>query len=180
MRKRKSALRERIETIIIALALALFIRTFIVQSFVIPSDSMFPTFMSSPKRDRLFVNKFIYKLHPPRRGDIVVFRSPNDPKKNFIKRVVALGGEEVEVKNGDIYIDRIKLTGPEEITKIYYESQGHYGKGKVDVPLGHLYVLGDNSSNSHDSRWWGFVPLKNVKGKAMVIFYPPYRVGKVK
>ncbi len=180
MKKRKSIFREYVETIIIAVVLALFIRTFIVQSFKIPSDSMVPTLLSKPINDRIMVNKFIYKFNPPKRGDVVVFRSPLEPKKNFIKRVVALGGEEVEIKNASIYIDRMKLNEPEEIANIYYYSSGPYGSGKVDVPLGEIYVLGDNSANSQDSRYWGFVPLENVAGKAMFIFWPPYRMGKVR
>jgi len=179
MSKKKSIFREYLETIVIAVILALFIRTFIIQSFKIPSDSMFPTLMSRPFNDRIMVNKFIYKFHRPKRGDIIIFRSPEQPKKHFIKRVIAFGGEEVEIKNGKIYIDKLELTEPKEIVETYYYSSGSYGRSKIEVALGNLYVLGDNSANSRDSRYWGFVPFENVKGKAMFIFWPPYRIGKV-
>ncbi len=180
MKRKKSIFREYVETVIIAVVLALFIRAFIVQSFKIPSDSMVPTLQSKPINDRIMANKFIYKFHPPKRGDIIVFRSPAEPKKNFIKRVIASGGEEVEIKKGDIYIDRLKLTEPGEIVNIYYYASGPYGSGKIEVPLGHFYVLGDNSANSQDSRYWGFVPRENVVGEALFIFWPPYRIGKVR
>ena len=92
---RKSILREYLETVLVAVALAFFIRTFIIQTFKIPSDSMYPTLVSSPINDRIIVNKFIYKFRTPNRGDIIVFRSPRDPKLNFIKRLIAFGGEEL-------------------------------------------------------------------------------------
>ncbi len=180
MKIKKAIIREYIETIIIAVVLALFIRTFIIQSFKIPSDSMFPTFMSKPINDRIMVNKFIYRFHRPERGDIIVFRAPKQPEKYFIKRLIALGGEEVEIKGGDIYIDNLKISEPEEIANVYYSSEGYYGSGKVEVPVGHFFVLGDNTLNSEDSRYWGFVPEKNIQGKAMFIFWPPYRIARVK
>lgn len=189
--KHKSQLREWAESIIIAVILALFIRTFIVQAFKIPSGSMIPTFQIG---DRIFVNKFIYgakiplsdirlpAVSQPKRGDIVVFVSPEDKKKDFVKRLIALGGERVEIKDGKILINGEVLNGPDSIKSTYYYNAGSYGEdGKVIVvPEDSYYVLGDNSASSRDSRYWGFVPKKNVLGKVMVIYWPIFRMKTVR
>ncbi len=129
--------------------------------------------------DRIFVNKFIYKFKAPERGDIVVFRPPHEPKKNFVKRLIAVGGEDVEIKEGRIYVNGKAVDdNPNPIGKIYYYNRGEYGREevKIRVPEGYLFVLGDNSANSHDSRYWGFVPKKNLIGKTFLIFWPPNRL----
>ena len=180
LKNKKAIIKEYLETIIIAFALAMFIRTFIVSAYKIPSDSMLPTLQSKPINDRIMVNKFIYKFHQPKRGDIIVFRPPWSPKKNFIKRVIAFSGEEVEIKNGSIYIDGLEISQPKEIANTYYYPAGSYGQGPIIIPSGHIYLLGDNSSNSQDSRYEGFVPMNKVVGKAMFIFWPPYRIKKVR
>lgn len=183
---RKSALREWAESIVIALLLALFIREFFVQAFKIPSGSMIPTLLVG---DRLMVNKLRYgpkirftdKRAPgfsrPRRGDIVVFIFPDDPKRDFIKRLIAFGGETVEIKDGGIFING-KLIEDPVISKIYYYNRGDYGQeGQViKVPEGQVYVLGDNSGSSHDSRFWGFVPERNIIGRAEFIYWPVTRL----
>ena len=182
----KSALREWAESIAIALLLALFIREFFIQAFKIPSGSMIPTLLVG---DRLMVNKLRYgpkvrftdKRAPgfsrPRRGDIVVFIFPDDPKRDFIKRLIAFGGETVEIKDGGIFING-KLIEDPVINKIYYYNRGDYGQeGQViKVPEGQVYVLGDNSGSSHDSRFWGFVPEKNIVGRAEFIYWPVKRL----
>ncbi|MBI3618366.1 MAG: signal peptidase I [Candidatus Omnitrophica bacterium] len=183
---RKSALREWAESIVIALLLALFIREFFVQAFKIPSGSMIPTLLVG---DRLMVNKLRYgpkvrftdKRLPgfskAKRGDIIVFIFPDDPKRDFIKRLIAFGGETVEIKDGGIFING-KLIEDPVISKIYYYNRGDYGQeGQViKVPEGQVYVLGDNSGSSHDSRFWGFVPERNIIGRAEFIYWPVTRL----
>lgn len=183
---KKSAAREWVESIVIALFLALFIREFFVQAFKIPSGSMIPTLLVG---DRLMVNKLRYGpkirftdqrlpgFFKPRRGDIIVFIFPDDPKRDFIKRLIAFGGETVEIRDGDIFIDGRPVTDP-VINKIYYYNRGDYGQeGQVvKVPEGHVYVLGDNSASSHDSRFWGFVPRSSIIGRAEFIYWPVNRL----
>lgn len=189
-KKKKSALHEWIESAVIALILALIIRTFIVQAFKIPSGSMHPTLLEG---DAILVNKFLYgaripltpwklpSIRPPARGDIIVFVYPEDPKKDFIKRLVAKGGETVEIRNGTIYVDDKPVTDPAFNCRYYY-NKGDFGgiNQKITVPEGMYFVLGDNSFTSHDSRYWGFVPEKNICGKALVIYWPPNRIRVLK
>ncbi len=189
--KIKSNTREWVESIIIAFILAMFIRTFFIQAFKIPSRSMVPTLLVG---DRLMVNKLDYGPKVPflkekrlpgfghmERGDIIVFIYPKDPKKNYIKRLIAFGGETVEISNSDIYINDELVTDP-VIKNIYYYNRGQYGETyqKTKVPEGYVFVLGDNSSSSADSRYWGFVPMKNIIGKAVFIYWPFDRVRFLK
>ncbi len=186
----KSAAREWIESFLIAFVLAMFIRAFFFQAFKIPSGSMKPTLQVG---DRLIVNKLQYGakipftnnkpgyrlpgFSKPKRGDIVVFVFPEDPKRDFIKRLIAKGGETVEIKQGDIYIDGRLVEDPAS-KNIYYYNRGTYGQTgqKIKVPAGYYYVLGDNSASSHDSRYWGFVPERYIVGKAELIFWPLNRI----
>ena len=184
--KTKSVVREWVESILIALVLAMFIRTFFIQAFKIPSGSMRMTLIEG---DRLMVNKLRYGpkvpftqyrlpgFTTPQRGDIVVFIFPEDQKRDFIKRLVAMGGETVEIKNGRIYING-RLSAEPRLKNIYYYNRGSYGQeGQiVKVPKGYYYVLGDNSGSSHDSRFWGFVPEANVVGRAEFIYWPLNRI----
>ncbi|MFA6320898.1 MAG: signal peptidase I [Candidatus Omnitrophota bacterium] len=186
----KLAIKEWTESIIIAVILALFIRTFVVQAFKIPSGSMIPTFQVG---DRIFVNKFIYgakipllnanlpALRQPKRGDIVVFISPDAPKKDFVKRLIAVGGEKVEIKDGKILVNGKIVEEPSSIRSVYYYNGGDYGKeGQIiDVPKDSYFVLGDNSASSRDSRFWGFVPKKNLLGKVIVIYWPIHRMKTI-
>ena len=182
--QQKSAAREYTEAIIIALILALFIRTFIVQAFKIPSGSMLHTLLIG---DHILVSKFIYgiknpftgavlvPIKTPERGDIVVFKYPKDPKLDYIKRVIATGGETVEVKEKKIFING------EPMEDAYGEFRDSHilpatesprdNFGPITVPEGHIFVMGDNRDNSYDSRFWGFVNLKAVKGKAFIIYW---------
>jgi len=186
----KSQTREWIESIIIAVILALVIRAFVVQAFKIPSGSMIPTFHIG---DRIFVNKFLYgaripftdarlpALRQPIRGDIMVFRSPEDGKKDFVKRLIATEGETVEIRDGKIYIDNKVVDAPDSIKGVYYHNSGDYGGQSqvIKVPNGSYYVLGDNSSSSRDSRYWGFVPKNNLIGKVIVIYWPIHRMKTI-
>jgi len=165
--------RENIEVVVTAVVLALIIRTFIVQAFKIPTGSMRPTLIEG---DRILVNKFIYRFKKPKRGDIVVFKYPEDPKKDFIKRLIATEGDTVRIIDGNIWVDGVLIEDPETIRGIYYYNKPNtvYGdEGKViKVPKNSYFVLGDNSASSRDSRYWGFVPKKYLVGKAFIIYWP--------
>ena len=188
--KLKAQARDWIESILIAFVLAMFIRTFFFQAFKIPSGSMRMTLLEG---DRLLVNKLRYgakipftnKRLPgfgkPKRGDVIVFVFPEDHKRDFIKRLIALGGETVEIRSGDIYINN-KLIEDPRIKNVYYYNRGDYGNmnQKVLVPPGDYFVLGDNSGSSHDSRYWGFVPESDLIGRAELIYWPPNRIRFIK
>ena len=211
-KKPKSATREWIESILVALVLAVVIRSYFIQPFKIPSGSMRMTLIEG---DHLFVDKWSYGpqvlppmfwdigfqdnnpivslrwpdsllpmtktrlpgLRKPKRGDIVVFVYPVDPTKDFIKRLIAVGGETVQIKDGTIFINGKEVTDP-RIRRTYYYNRGDYGaEGQtVHVPTGYVFVMGDNSGSSYDSRYWGFVPESNIIGKADLIFWPPDRI----
>ena len=177
--KMRYFLKEWVEPIIIAIVLALLIRTFIVQAFKIPTGSMRPTLIEG---DRILVNKFIYKYKNPERGDVIVFRSPEDKKKDFIKRLIALPGESVEISNGTVLINNRAIDKKSIIKERYYYNRGEFGKeGKqVKVPEDAYYVLGDNSISSRDSRYWGCLPKKYVIGKAFLIYWPLTRIRLIK
>ncbi|MBI3011926.1 MAG: signal peptidase I [Candidatus Omnitrophica bacterium] len=166
-----SVWRENLESLVWSVALALVIRTFIVAPFKIPSGSMRATLIEG---DRILVNKFIYRFHPPQRGDIIVFRYPEDPKRSFIKRLAAVGGETVELRQGKVVVNGQPVDGSGVFQHTYYSNQGQYGEEgqAIHVPEGSFYVLGDNPASSHDSRFWGFVPKQMVIGRAMCIFWP--------
>ena len=175
--KRKSVLREYAEAIVIAVVLALFIRTFVVQAFKIPSGSMKPTLLVG---DHILVSKFIYgikipltdktiiKLGTPKRGDVVVFKYPLDTRKDYIKRVIGLPGDRVELVNKKLFINGRVTDDPHASYSVYGNLRNF---GPVTVPANHLFVMGDNRDESSDSRVWGFVPLSYLKGKAFLIYW---------
>ncbi len=183
-KKKKSGLRENIEAIIIAVILAMFIRTFVVQAFKIPSGSMKETLQIG---DHILVNKFIYgvkvpfinktmiSIKDPKREDIVVFEFPEDPDKDFIKRVVGVEGDTVEIRDKKVLVNGEKLdqkfavhTDPHIIPEMI---QPRDNFGPVKVPEDSLFVMGDNRDHSYDSRFWGFVDIEAVKGKAFIIYW---------
>jgi signal peptidase I len=170
-KKEKSLLRDFIESIIFAVVLAAFIIVFVVQGFYIPSGSMRTTLLEN---DRILVNKFIYRFAEPQRGDIIVFKWPVDESKIFVKRLIALPGEEVEIRSGTVLINGKKIDEP----YLNVIPEGNYGP--VTVPPNEFFVLGDNRNMSDDSRFWGFVPRKNIKGKAFLIYYPLTRISLLK
>lgn len=212
----KGKIREFLDTIIFAVIASIIIRIFVVEAYAIPSGSMKDTFMIG---DKLLANKFIYGvrtpdriplidlkipnvklpgLRDPKQGDIVIFKYPKDNKTNYVKRCIALPGQKVEIKNGDVYIDD-KIEGQKKFIKreydpgegqycLYYEitmNDGtkyiirHYDNkytmyqnwGPVTVPDNHYFMMGDNRDNSLDSRSWGYVPYENILGKPMIIFW---------
>lgn len=183
---RKKIIREWVESIVVAFLLAMVIRTFAVQAFKIPTGSMRTTLLEG---DLILVNKFIYgakipftqlrtpSFRQPKRGDVIVFVYPEDRKKDFIKRLVGLPGETLEIKDGTIYINGQPLLDPVFNQRFYYNRGDFALEGqKILVPPESFFVLGDNSASSKDSRYWGFVPRKNLLGKAMVIYWPIQRI----
>jgi signal peptidase I len=213
---KKNIIREYTEAILVALVAAMILRMLVVQAFRIPTGSMKDTLLVG---DFLLVNKFIYGIRTPdriplvnvklpyiklpgfkkpKRGDIVVFKYPLDTKLDYIKRCVAVAGQTVEVRNGDLYIDGEKEGTSEFVKRQYDPEEGHYiqyykitmksGKtytirhfenqynegnnyGPVKVPEGHYFMMGDNRDNSADSRAWGFLPENNIVGQALVIYW---------
>lgn len=182
--KKKGAIRENVEAIVLAIILALFIRAFIVQAFKIPSGSMKETLQIG---DHILVNKFIYgvklpflnttiiPISTPKRGDIVVFEFPEDKDKDFIKRTIGIGGDTVEVRDKIVYVNGVRQDQPFAVISDSYIIPGHLQPrdnfGPVTVPKGKLFVMGDNRDHSYDSRFWGFVDLSAVKGKAFMIYW---------
>jgi signal peptidase I len=193
-----------ITELIVIVMVVLLIRVFVAQAYNIPSGSMKPTLLVG---DFILVNKLVYRFSEPKRGDIVVFKYPIDPNIDFIKRIVALPGEEVEVRNNQVFINGkpLPLTevgrGEENgVRKFIYEEvmpEGIKHKvqfyedfpfskrdfGPVVVPPNHYFVMGDNRDNSEDSRYWGFLPRENIVGKAFVIYFsgdvPPLQTTDV-
>ncbi len=171
-KKKKSALRELIETVVWALAIALLVRYFLFEGFYIPSGSMQPTLMPG---ERVLVAKFMYRFTEPQRGDIVVFRYPVDHRKNLIKRIAGLPEERVRIDGGTVYADDEPLEG-DIFEETYFYDIGYYGQGERTVPENQYFVLGDNSQNSDDSRFWGYVPRENILGRAFLIYWPPHQI----
>lgn len=164
----KPVMVEVLESIIIAVALAVIIRVFILAPFFIPSGSMIPTLMEG---DRIIASKITYRFTAPKRGDIIVFKYPVDNKTDYVKRLIGLGGETVELKNNRLYINGQMM--PEN-----YLPQGvrldNFGPEKV--PEGEYFMMGDNRTNSSDSRSWGTLPRKNIIGKALFTYWPLNRI----
>ena len=194
---KKSTLREYFESIVIAVILAFFIRTFVVQAFKIPTGSMEENLLIG---DHLLVNKFllaptaspieraVLPIGTIARRDVIVFKYPEEPERDFIKRVIGLPGETVELREKKVYIDGTPLDEPyvhfleppgasvgefHEVTS--FDVRERYGP--VTVPPNHYFVMGDNRDNSQDSRYWGFLPRDYVKGKALVIYWS-YEAGR--
>jgi signal peptidase I len=186
---KKSVVREYFETIVIAVILALFMRTFVVQAFKIPTGSMEPNLLIG---DHLLVNKFVFAptlssaegtilpMTAIRRGDIVVFKYPEDPERDFIKRVIGLPGETIELREHRVHVNGRPI---EEPYAHYLPRPAGFGGGEITsddvrdrygpvaVPAGSVFVMGDNRDNSQDSRYWGFLPKENIKGKALMIYW---------
>ena len=152
-------------SIVIAVVLAMIIRNFIVEPYLVDGPSMRPTLEN---QQRLIVNRFIYHLRAPEKGEILIFKYPKDQSRDFIKRVIAVPGDTIEIKDGNVFVN-------EELqTENYILSKCRGDYPKVTIPEGHIFVMGDNRNNSEDSRFpdVGFVPFDLIKGKAMVVFWP--------
>jgi signal peptidase I len=188
---KKSTAREYFESIVIAVILALFIRTFVVQAFKIPTGSMENNLLIG---DHLLVNKFVYgstvsgleekllPIEPIRRGDVLVFKYPEEPDRDFIKRVIGLPGETIELRNKKVFVNGQPLdepyvqflepptdTQPGDADFADFDVRRRYGP--VTVPANHYFMMGDNRDNSQDSRYWGFLPRDYIKGKALMIYW---------
>lgn len=240
----KPVIKEWLQSLLIAFIVAMFIRTFFIQPYRIPSGSMIPTLQIG---DHPLVNKLVYKLREPQRGEVIVLiwptiqygcpecrqkykfwglfnrydytytydypeepdlvpagigenipfeNLPDDwncpvcgasknkfeklPRKPFIKRLIGLPGETIRIYKGEIYINGKPLEGPPSITERYYIAAGEYGTKEIQIPLDSYFVLGDNVTNSKDSRFWGFVSKKNMVGKAIFVYWPPWRIRVIK
>jgi len=170
--------RETIETVLWALVLALILRTFVVQAFWIPSGSMIPTLEVG---DRVLVAKFWYTFSEPKRGQLFVFKYPVDPKRDFVKRIIGLPGDTLEIRGGIVYINGQALR--EEYVKNHDAFSLNAGpvfpEVPVRIPENHYFAMGDNRPNSQDSRFWGFVPKQNIRGPVFLRYWPLNRVGMV-
>jgi signal peptidase I len=182
--KNRSTAREYLEAALWAIVLTLGLRAFVIQAFRIPSESMYDTLL---KGDFLFVNKFEYGpkipfshlrlpgLHPPRRGDVIVFQFPQNPSQDFIKRCIAIGGQTVQVVDKKVFVDGVELKEPyvkhsdPEIRPAGYDFRDNFGP--FTVPKGSLFMMGDNRDNSNDSRYWGPVAMDLVKWRAMFLYW---------
>ena len=184
---KKTVFREYLESVVVAVLLALVVRTFFLQAFKIPTGSMRPTLIEG---DRILVDKITYgipvpftaarlpRIHSPRRGDIVVFRSIDDPHKDFIKRLIAVGGDTVEIRDLKVWVNGRPLNDPPVFRQMIYYNRGTYAQSgqPLTVPPGYYFFLGDNSASSRDSRYWGLLPESKIIGRAFVIYWPPKRV----
>ncbi len=165
-------LKEWLKDIVVALAVALVIRALLIQAFRIPSGSMIPTLLIG---DHILVEKVSYRLHKPRRLDIIVFKFPLDKSKDYIKRVIGLPGDTVKIVNKKVYINGKPLDEPyvqhtdPAILPGDISPRDNYGP--VVVPAHHYFVMGDNRDKSFDSRFWGFVPEKDIVGRAFIIYF---------
>jgi signal peptidase I len=198
----KSTVREYLEAIVLAVVLTIVIRGLVVQAFRIPTGSMEDTLLVG---DFLFVNKMVYgseidiglqgerffyyrfpAIREPKAGEVIVFRYPEDPSRDFIKRCVAVAGQQVEIRDKVLYVDGKAREEPYVVHKdpriIPRETAPRDNFGPYVVPQGHLFMMGDNRDNSHDSRFWGALPRDLVKGKAMFIYWswdPERRLPRV-
>jgi len=166
----KSALRETVETVLTALVIALLIRSFLIQLYVVDGQSMVPTLQHM---DRLLVNKIVYRLREPKPGEIIVLEDPANPRRQLIKRVIAVGGETVQIRNRVTFVNGKPLH--EEYTNpvsVHFKDMEPY-----TVPEGYVYVMGDNRGGSMDSRHLGPIELSKIEGKAFFMFWPPARFG---
>lgn len=190
-KRKKSVYREMVETIVLTLLIFFLVRA-VVQNFKVEGYSMEPSLHTG---QYLLVNKLVYfrfdsnalrslflreketepnivyPFHPPQRGDVVVFEYPQDPSRDFIKRVIAVAGETVEVKNRRVLVNGVALSEP------YIKDAPVYSMAPITVPQGNVFVLGDNRNNSSDSHVWGTLPIGNIIGKAWIRYWPPNQWG---
>ncbi|MGH9367585.1 MAG: signal peptidase I [Thermoanaerobaculia bacterium] len=187
----RSRARDFAEAILVAVILALFVRTFLLQAYAVPTPSMEDNILVG---DHLIVNKFLYApsrfgalsgLLPRRRvlaGDVFVFKFPEDPRRDFVKRAIALPGDLLEIRDKVVYVNQAPLAEP----AVTHADRNVYAAGRRDqfgpirVPEGHIFALGDNRDSSNDSRFWGTVPTANVKGRALLVYWsaPPAPPGR--
>lgn len=166
----RSALREFIETILFTLLIYFLVRTFLIENYRVVGRSMESTLQDD---QFLVVNKLVYRLHEPQRGDIIVFRDPRNGERKLIKRVIGLPGEVLEIKNGQVFINDRRLQ------ESYIQILGQRSRTPVPIPADQYFVMGDNRNNSSDSRDWGTLPEGEIIGKAWFTYWPPSLWGVV-
>jgi signal peptidase I len=165
--------RDLLQSLVIAAVLALIIRSFLFTPFYIPSPSMEPTLYPG---DRIIVNRLAYRLGEPQRGDVVVFRYPLDPSRDYVKRVVAVGGDTVEARDNVLYIN-----GQPQPPASYLPPGVVYSDfGPIKVPPNNYFMMGDNRNNSADSRVWGTLDRKLIIGKAVLVYWPLNHIGLIR
>lgn len=171
-KREKSLFREYAEALFLALIIALFIRTFVVQAFRIPSGSMIPSLLIG---DQILVDKLVYKFREPKRGDIIVFKFPEDETRDFIKRLIGLPGEIMEIRNRVVYINGEPIDEDlyafHELTGSYVPSHPRDNFGPITIPPNQYFMMGDNRENSMDSRFWGFLSGDKITGRAFIIYW---------
>jgi signal peptidase I len=174
---RKSTAREYFESIVITAVIALFATTFVVQAFKIPTGSMESNLLIG---DHLLVNKFVYGIHDGwiarvlpykelKRGDVIVFKYPNSPEVAYVKRLIGLPGEKLEIIGRTVYINDQALQ--EDYTQFLDQGSAYERNGPFQIPEGSYFAMGDNRDNSQDSRYWGFVPRDHIIGKALAVYW---------
>lgn len=165
--------KETLGILVVAFILSMILKAFVIEARVIPTGSMLPTIQEN---DRVLVNKFIYRFYPPQRYDIIVFEPPLETgfNEDFIKRVIGLPGEKVEIKNGQVMINE------QPLKEDYIQEKPNYHFGPVTVPPDSYFVMGDNRNHSFDSHLWnGWLTIDHIKGKAFYTYWPPDRMGNL-
>jgi len=177
--RRPSALRQIVEfilTLAVAFLVAQAVRTWVIQPFVVPTGSMLPTIQLS---DQVLANKFIYRFTDPQRGDIVVLDDPDGNVTTLIKRVIAVGGQTIDLQNGRVVVNGQALTEPYSHGLPSIPLRGSTITFPYKVPADSVWVMGDNRTDSQDSRWFGAVPMSSVHGRAFFIYWPWSRIGSL-
>jgi signal peptidase I len=165
---------EFVVTLAVAVVIAFALRTYVVEPYEVPTGSMLPTIQLG---DHLLANKVIYRLRQPERGDIAVFDDPTKTVPTLIKRVIAVGGQTVDVRDGKVWVDGKALVEP------YTHGEPDYPgplKLPVKIPAGYVWMMGDNRTSSEDSRWFGPVPISTIRGQGFFIYWPLSRVGPLR
>jgi len=169
---KKGKIKDTIDSLVVAFVIAMVIRAFVLQAYKIPSGSMLNTLLIG---DHILVNKLAYKFGKPKRGDIIVFEWPVEPDKDFIKRVIGLPGDKVQIINKQVYINDKLLNEPYVLFQSNFVLPANFtprdNTENFIVPDGYYFVMGDNRDTSYDSRYWGFVSEDKIKGKAWIIYW---------
>ncbi len=171
-----SSILEFLKTVAIIVLVAFFVRFYLVQPFVVEGSSMEPNFHNG---EYLLVDKISYRLNPPKRGDVIVLHPPSSPQLNYIKRIIALPGEKIDIRSGEIFVNQAKIDEqyiPKELTLVKHTQAANFSQllGETEY-----FVLGDNRDHSSDSREWGMVPRENIIGRAMLVVFPVNNFGLV-
>jgi signal peptidase I len=179
LRKIYAFLIDTVQTLLIVFAVFLVIWQFLFRPFQVSGNSMYPTFFN---KQYILTNIITLRLGPPKRGDVIVFKAPNDPEKDYIKRVIGIPGDSIMIKNGDVYVNEMLLDQSAYLTPTVKTYGGSFLREGISVTVlpSSYFVLGDNRSGSSDSREWGFVSLKSIIGKSSFVYWPLDKMGTVK